>query len=503
MQNTKALSTTALPSFNLNRLIETDFTQLRPFAVLAVVFLLVRLPYLNYGYGTDPDAWRVALTAHHLLETGDYFPSRLPGNPLHELIITLFIPGGWLAANLATALASLAGVYLFAKILRHHRLPYAGLVTAGFAFTPLLYINSISTMDYMWTLTFILAAYYSMVSGRSVWCGVFIGLAIGCRLQSVILLPAFAFYLWRANDWRDVFPMGFAAGGVAAICYSPVLNVYGLDFFNYYDAKVGYQDVVRLLGKEALGILGGLGVLAGAAISLPRLAKLPADAIKDPFVGSWLVIIAVYFASFSRLPHEIAYLIPVFPFGFLLMAKYFTRAALIGTIAAIVFAGVLDITTESDAIGPSSFTTASVGRGLVLSNAQTMAAQHDFVDEIMKADVPDHSVVIAGFVFPQLAVRERDRTDARILQRDYQAISMLSDRGEAVDEKRDIRYVWLLTYEAYEALRSQGYNMYLVPDAAGGTAALYDYRPTLLGASFLKLERQSPSAGKGTASTDR
>ena len=93
-----------------------------------------------------------------------------------------------------------------------------------------------------------------------------------------------------------------------------------------------------------------------------------------------------------------------------------------------------------------------------------------------------------------------DGTQVELL---YGAISMLSDRGEAVDEERDIRYVWLLTYETYEALRSQGYNMFLVPDAAGGTAALYDYRPTLLGASFLKLDKQSPSAGKGTASTDR
>ncbi len=503
MQKTEALTTAAAPTFNLDRLLETDFTQVRPFAILALVFLLVRLPFVNYGYGTDPDAWRVALTAHHFLETGDYFPSRLPGNPLHEVIITVFISGGWLAANIATALAALVGVYLFAKILKHHQLPYAGLVTIGFAFTPLLYINSISTMDYMWTLTFILAAYYSMVSGRSLWAGILIGLAIGCRLQSVILLPAFAFYLWRANDWREVFPMGFAAGGVAAICFSPVLTVYGLDFLNYYDAKVGYQDVIRLLGKEALGILGGLGVLAGAAISLPRLLKLPMEAWKDPVVGSWVVVIAIYFASFTRLPHEIAYLIPVFPFGFLIMSRYFTRLALCGTIAAIIFAGVLDITTESDAIGPSSFTTASIGRGLILSNAVTMDAQKDFADEIIKADIPDHSVVISGFIFPQLAERQRGSLDAKILQRDYGAISMLSDRGEAVDEERDIRYVWLLTYETFEALRSQGYNMYLVPDAAGGTAALYDYRPTLLGASFLKLERQSPSAGKGTASTDR
>src|SRR5581483_11129593 len=101
---------------------------------------------------------------------------------------------------------------------------------------------------------------------------------------------------------------------------------------------------------------------------------------------------------------------------------------------------------------------ASLGKGLILSNAETMKGQHDFVDEIMRAPVPDHSVVMAGFIFPQLAVRERDHLDLKILERDYSAISMLTDRGEAVDEKHDIRYVWLLTYDTFQALRSQGYS---------------------------------------------
>ncbi len=48
---------------------------------------------------------------------GKYFPSRLPGNPLHELILTPLIPAGWVATNLATALVALAGVWVFARIL--------------------------------------------------------------------------------------------------------------------------------------------------------------------------------------------------------------------------------------------------------------------------------------------------------------------------------------------------------------------------------------------------
>jgi len=100
-------------------------------------------------------------------------------------------------------------------------------------------------------------------------------------------------------------------------------------------------------------------------------------------------------------------------------------------------------------------------------------------------------------------VRERDQLDVRILQRDYGAISMLSDRGEAVDGDRDIRYVWLLTYETFSALRSQGYSMFMVPDAAGSTAALYDYRPGIFGARFIALDQAAPSIAEGSGDTDR
>ncbi|HEU0074916.1 MAG TPA: hypothetical protein VFS30_13020 [Dehalococcoidia bacterium] len=482
------------------RLAAADLTQALPFAILAIVFLALRLPWINYGHGTDPDAWRVALTAHHLLDTGDYFPSRLPGNPLHEFVTTLFISGGWIATNLATAAASLAGVYLFGRIVKLHALPDPAVLVIGFAFTPLLLINSIATMDYMWALTAILGAYYCVQTGRPLWAGVLIGVTAGFRLQGAILWLPLAYLVWRTGRRADLAPMTAAAAGVASLAYAPVLVVYGLDFFNFYDASVSFESVLRLLGKEALGVIGGLGVLAGFAISLPRLRSLPADLRLDPVLGAWLLLIAVYFISFSRLPHEIAYLIPVFPFGFLLMGRYFTRPALAVAVAAVLFAGAVDLTTPDEGLGLSS---ATIGKGLVLSNAETMSAQRNFVDEVIEANVPAGSVVMTGFIFPQLAVRERDRLDARILERDYAAISMLSDRGEAVDTDRDIRYVWLLTYETFQALRSQGYGMFMVPDAAGSTAALYDYRPGIFGATFIALEQAAPSIAKGTGKTDR
>jgi hypothetical protein len=482
------------------RFAATDLTRPLPFVILAVVFFLVRLPYVNYGHGTDPDAWRVALTAHHLLETGDYYPSRLPGNPLHELVTTIFIPGGWIATNIATAAVSLLGVYVFARIVKLHALQDPAVLVVGFAFAPLLLINSISTMDYMWALTAMLGAYYCQQTGRPVWAGILVGCTVGFRLQGILIWAPVAYLAWRAGRKQDIPAITVAAAGTILLAYSPVLVVYGLRFFNYYDATVGYQDVLRLLGKEALGVIGGIGVLLGTAMSLRRLRHLGSDLRLDPAVGAWVLLIVLYFVSFSRLPHEIAYLIPVFPFGFLLMGRYFSRAALGIAVGGILLAGVVDFTTPNEGL---SLTAVTVGKGLVLSNAETMAAQHHFVKEIMAADVPDGSVVMTGFIFPQLAVRERGRLHDRILEHDYEAISMLSDRGEAVDQARNIRYVWLVNYPAFEALRSQGYSMFMVPDALGSTVALYEYRPTLFGAMFLGLEQPSPTISTGTGGTDR
>jgi hypothetical protein len=173
-----------------------------------------------------------------------------------------------------------------------------------------------------------------------------------------------------------------------------------------------------------------------------------------------------------------------------------------GAAAAILLAGFLDVTTPTEGFDAESFRSATLGKGLILSNADTMDLQREFVQEVVAADKPDHSVVMTGFIFPQLAVRERDHLDARILRRDYAGISMLSDRGEAVDEARDIRYIWLADYKTFMALREQGYAMFQVLDAATSTAAVFDYRPGILGTTFLRLTQEAP-AGEGAGSTDR
>jgi hypothetical protein len=487
----------------LERALDLDFTRPRAFLALGAVYVASRIPWLNLGYGTDPDAWRVALSAHHLLDAAEYLPSRLPGYPLHEFVTAVFVKGGWVWTNLSTVLVSLLGVYLFARIASELRLPARGALTIAFAFAPLLWINSVTTMDYMWALTAILGSYLLTMKGRPGLAGACLGLAAGFRVTSGAVAIPLGLLLWRQQRLRELPRFVAALVAVSLLAYSPVIAVYGLRFLNFYDASVTWQSFLNRLGKDALGVLGALAVLAGLAFSWRNLRRLPQDLRVDPHVLVWVTVVVLYFVSFARLPHEIAYLTPVFPFGLFLMARYFRPFALRAALAVILLAGFVDITSPGDTVNMDTFTEARLGGGMLLSDLDTLRSQMDFADEVREAEVPPSSVVMTGFIFPELAVLHRDDLRFDILDRDYGAISMLSDRGEAVDEARDIRYVWLLKYEDFLALRKEGYHFFYVVDARRSTASLFDYRPPYFGAEKLDLARESPSAGKGAAKTER
>jgi hypothetical protein len=267
---------------------------------------------------------------------------------------------------------------------------------------------------------------------------------------------------------------------------------------------VAYLNVGRLLGKDTLGLLGATAVLAAAAVSLPRLVRLPVDAVRDLHVGVWVLAIAATVVVFLRLPHEAAYLIPIFPFGYLVMARYFTRLALTGAVAVIVLSGFVDLTSPGDEINSEAFTNARFGNGLVLANRETMLAQRDFVRDLANLEVPDNTIVVTGFVYPQFAVEYRDRLRLGFLEEDRSSISQLSDKGKAevLDESRRVMYVWLLDYDDFVRFQNLKYNFLYTRDAGRSTAALYDYRIGLFGGKVIDLGR-SPSGGSGAARTDR
>ncbi len=493
---------TEQPASMLSRVLNLDFAHPLAFAALAMAYVISRAPFVNISYGTDPDAWRLALTGFWLWDHGEFYPSRLPGYPVPELGTALVVKGGYLATNSLTVIISIIGLWFFAAIVSKLQVPNRALAVAGFAFTPLIWINSMTTMDYMWALTFTLGAYYFVIERRSFLAGVMLGLAIGSRSTAALMLVPLAAYMWRDGLKHELRPFTVTVLSAALIAWIPVYWKYGLSFLDFYDSRVGYLNVLRLLGKDTLGLLGAMAVIAATVVSLPRLIRLPRDAIRDKHVMVWVLAITMTAFSFARLPHEAAYLIPVYPFGFLIMARYFNRYVFAAAVSVIVLAGFVDLTSPGDEINSEAFTNAQLGRGLILSNSDTMRAQISYTDDLIARDFEPDTVVAVGFVYPMLAVRERDHLQIGILRKDKDAISQLSDLGKAYDEERRILYVWLLDYDEFQTKKNQGAHIWYTLDAGRSSVGLHGYRPGLYDAKLLDLGRL-PSGGSGAARTDR
>jgi hypothetical protein len=463
----------------VERAFNLDLTRPWAFAILALAFVASRVPWIDNGFGTKPDAWRIALSGYWLWDKHEFYPSRLPGYPIPEFSYALVIKGGWLATNSLTIAISLLGLWFFANIVREVRLPSPALIVVGFAFQPLLWINSMNTMDYAWALTFILGTYYFLLRGNIFVAGLVMGLAVASRIPSSAFLVPYCIYIWRSGRRSEIRSFIVSVVAVAIVAFSPIMWTYGTSFLNFYDASIGYRDVVRLVAKDAFGLAGTMALGIGILVSLPRFVKLPRDAMRDKDVMVWTLAVVLIAFVFLRLPHEAAYLIPLFPFGFLLIGRYFRTGVLACVIAVMLVAGFVDFTTTNHQVGLSSVRHLRVGQGMLLSNRNTMRSQLAYTHRIERMDVPANSTVIIGFSYPQFAVLNRDRLELGLLRKDKSSISQLTDMGKAVDTQRRITYVWLYDYADFTKLPAG--PIYYTLDAGRSTLALYKFRPGLLG----------------------
>ena len=195
------------------------------FVAVAVVVLASRLPFLDAGFGTDPDAWRMALASRHLASAGEYEASRLPGYPVPEIVGALAC-GEAMALNGLVAVLSALGAAFFALTLRKLGSRDGVAAALALAMVPVVYINSTCAMDYVWALAFALASLYFVVAACPLAAGVLLGLAIGCRMTSGALLVPLCILLVRGGGTRrvavDILKLIGASLLVGAVAFVPV-----------------------------------------------------------------------------------------------------------------------------------------------------------------------------------------------------------------------------------------------------------------------------------------
>jgi len=254
----------------------------KPILALGIITLASRLPFLGAGFGNDPDAWRVANNAKAMVASGIYTWSRPPGLPVHEILSALLYGGGPWMLNGVTALFSVVAVVFFALSMRLMNIRNYLLAGLMLAFVPIIYISSTVLMDYMWALGFIMLSLYMLLKKRVLWAGLFLGLAIGCRLTSGAMVLPFVIVLHRNfqdETQRKLFNhLGrflFATVITALIVFAPVLIKYGSGFFAFYDAaSPPLKTALYKASFEVWGIFGTyllLVIIAAAALAPARV----------------------------------------------------------------------------------------------------------------------------------------------------------------------------------------------------------------------------------------
>src|SRR5579863_8325963 len=238
-------------------------------ALASVAVLMTRLPWIGSGYGSDPDGYRVVIAARQIARSGAYEASRLPGFPVYEYLTALSAWSAPWVSNAVTALFSVASFVLFAVIAREFGVRRYLLLALAFAMTPVVYLSSCCTIDYMPALAGQLAATYAVLRRRPLLAGVLLGLGVGCRITAGAL--ALPLCLWvvlssaRADAIRQCLRFGVALLLTAGLCFVPVLRRYGIHFFSFADNP--WYPPLDVVFERALPLVwGALGLLALLAL---------------------------------------------------------------------------------------------------------------------------------------------------------------------------------------------------------------------------------------------
>lgn len=425
-------------------------------ALLLLLVVLTRIPFITAGYGTDPDAWRVAEAATRLWQTGVYEPSRLPGYPLHEFVTApLTAMGGSLFSNTATLLVALLVVIVWDRItLRESR--YPALLVVIVAFTPLFWKNSAVTMDYVWSLLFVLLAFKASTERRALLTGALLGIAAGFRPGNAIAGAALLIpFLAGPRPARSILVMLTAACVVTATAFAPVLLLMGADgWLAATSAQVAGVRASQSTGIAAAiyrGIyaFGPLTVIFIAVIVSGNLRTIRTMALEK---GSTLTVaiamVILYAATFLWLPMEREYLLPVLPFLLLALDRICTRRQ-------VLLAGVLLVSyafVNPDVVSHEGVTghfQPGIRPGMVLDDLARSRAREAQRAVILSAGASHPTLIITAFPEPYWFA------DGRIER-------MPSDFHEQLFRDRDpggAFHIYAISRAELASARSQGFQV--------------------------------------------
>jgi hypothetical protein len=286
---------------------------------------VIYFPLIFLGYGTDCDSYRVVDTAKLLFTDFVYIPSRPPGYFVHEAAVSLLIQiGGSVVSNFGTMVMSLLTIYSFLKICDNYDIPHRHLLSIIMMIFPLYWINSTCTIDYLWAMGLALYGLYLNESGRGYLGASLLGISVGARLSSIIIVLAYFLAELIIEGPTKFLSLQFIISMViGSLTYLPsfVWAGYSLGFFRF---SIGDWTITEYLLRFAYKNLYFWGILTGVLLlfGLFLVAMNISDSVnsnKKIVYTSFFIIIGTELL-YLRAPLEMAYLLPILPFVLILLA---------------------------------------------------------------------------------------------------------------------------------------------------------------------------------------
>lgn len=358
-----------------------------------------------------------------------------------------------------TAIISSIGILFFALTLNTWKFKYVFLGAAALAFVPIIYINSTTTIDYVWSLSFMLISLYCVAKYRPVLAGIFLGIAIGCRITAGAMLIPFAIMIIQSGTSREniirILKLVISTLAVGALLFYPVYARYGSGFFMYYDLP--YPSISKVLYKffiETWGLVGLAGLIISVFLFfLPNTVNarrfLFPRSINEKYVVAWLIAVDLYIIAFLKLPMESGYLIPMIPFLILLFGKYlYSKAFTFFSVMLIIspfFFNISPVEREDAATASSLSFAFNQGEeklsidaldGPIISYESRRANGMKFTTDLLQSfdTLRRKSLLIAGRWYNQLYLQRRGPSEMDIQIRDYiKQDSLLTFIGKGYD----------------------------------------------------------------------
>ncbi|MDQ3109636.1 MAG: glycosyltransferase 87 family protein, partial [Bacteroidota bacterium] len=233
--------------------------------LLIILTAITRIPFIFDGYGVEEDSWGLVVNAFEMKQTGHYVASRFPGHPLQEYVYRLIYDQPAWVYNSFSMLAGIIAVAFFFKALKKIQLKGAFAASLMFCFTPVFYIAGTYTIDFAWTVAFVMVSFYYLLDRKFILSGIMLGMATGCRLTSEIFLLPWLIILWNTFDWKssvkDLMKVAVPAVVIGILWFVPAYLVYERSFFDYSD-QFPYPSLAKVIYKASIGVFGLTGMIA-------------------------------------------------------------------------------------------------------------------------------------------------------------------------------------------------------------------------------------------------